>query len=440
MHFTTTVTAAMGLVSLASAHIKMTSPTPFDAGSLDNAPLFADGSNFPCKLPNYSAAQVNSMEAGKPQTLALVGSAVHGGGSCQISITYDNPPKAESEWKVIHSIEGGCPMAGVSGNNGDNAASPVPDTFQYTIPTNLQTGPAVLAWTWFNKIGNREMYMNCAPIDIKPAGGASKRSPQEELESRIASKIASSQQSGFKSLPDMFLANIGKGCSTLEGTDVEFPNPGQSLDFRQKDSMKALGKPVGSCGPAGVAPSPVEVPGVAPDTTSAPLVSNEPLPGGVFNTIGESVIAPVPTRVNENKPAEPEYSAPAETAPSPTSTPAAPTEEPSAPEPEPEAPIVPSAPETPAGNDSAPAVPLPVVGGNPITPGSPCPGDEGQWNCIGGSSFQRCASGMWSVIQSVAAGTECEPGVSAVMKIVANAPRKRFSNPHIRRHLMGKSF
>ncbi|KAF4981135.1 hypothetical protein FZEAL_3005 [Fusarium zealandicum] len=34
---------------------------------------------------------------------------------------------------------------------------------------------------------------------------------------------------------------------------------------------------------------------------------------------------------------------------------------------------------------------------------------EGQWNCMT-SSFQRCASGQWSVEMSMADGTRCSPG------------------------------
>jgi len=53
-------------------------------------------------------------------------------------------------------------------------------------------------------------------------------------------------------------------------------------------------------------------------------------------------------------------------------------------------------------------------GGNQAqTPGSSCitsQVQEGDWNCISpGNSFQRCASGVWSVVQYVAAGTECAP-------------------------------
>jgi hypothetical protein len=46
------------------------------------------------------------------------------------------------------------------------------------------------------------------------------------------------------------------------------------------------------------------------------------------------------------------------------------------------------------------------------TVGADC-ATEGQWNCIGGTAFQRCASGKWSPVQSMAAGTACSPGLSA---------------------------
>lgn len=90
------------------------------------------------------------MAVGAPQTLSFVGSATHGGGSCQLSLTTDKEPTKTSKWAVILSIEGGCP----GGANGGT-----PATFQYKIPEAVAPGDYTLAWTWFNKIGNREMYM-----------------------------------------------------------------------------------------------------------------------------------------------------------------------------------------------------------------------------------------------------------------------------------------
>lgn len=42
---------------------------------------------------------------------------------------------------------------------------------------------------------------------------------------------------------------------------------------------------------------------------------------------------------------------------------------------------------------------------------------EGIFNCIGGSNFQRCASGVWSVVQQMAAGTTCQEGQSQGLAI-----------------------
>jgi hypothetical protein len=60
---------------------------------------------------------------------------------------------------------------------------------------------------------------------------------------------------------------------------------------------------------------------------------------------------------------------------------------------------------------------------------------EGMWNCIGGSSFQQCASGLWSTPQSMALGTTCQPGQSPDLQAVTVAKPKRairFSGEHLR--------
>ena len=62
------------------------------------------------------------MAIGATQKLSFTGSAVHGGGSCQLALTKDAAPTPSSSWQVILSIEGGCP--GVSG----------PAEFDFTIP------------------------------------------------------------------------------------------------------------------------------------------------------------------------------------------------------------------------------------------------------------------------------------------------------------------
>jgi hypothetical protein len=405
MHFTSSIIATLGMASYASAHIMMTTPKPFGKSTLNNSPLEKDGSDFPCKQRGgvYDPEGAsNPMALGSTQPLNFVGSAVHGGGSCQISITYDEKPTKDSVWKVIHSIEGGCPARGVAGNLGGGPDTPVSDDYSFTIPDSLPTGNAVLAWTWFNKVGNREMYMNCAPIDITGGNSKSKR-----------------DTAAYDALPDMFTANIGNGCATVESVDLKFPTAGDSVE---KLGSGELGDPVGSCkastGGSGAGGGSSDATKATQSAAATPTV----VKGGVFVTVAPNASATA--------------------APVATSAPVATV-----------APVASAAPAVPTNVTSSPSVPVAVVpdagssanngsdtttGSSETAAGTPCPGQEGSWNCISGTSFQRCASGQWSVVQSVAAGTTCEAGISQNMKIVnAAKPRRaiRFSNEHVRRHL-----
>jgi hypothetical protein len=189
----------------ANAHMIMAHPVPF--GNPNNSPLDASGSDFPCKAVPYTVKTMNEWPVGSTQTLDFTGTAVHGGGSCQISVTTDKEPTKDSKWKVIYSIEGGCPVS-APGNLNEQGPS-LSNSFKFTVPTELPNGVMTTAWTWFNKIGNREMYMNCAPITV--SGG-------------------SDDTAGFESLPNMAIANIGVSAScgkTTEERDYTFQNPGK---------------------------------------------------------------------------------------------------------------------------------------------------------------------------------------------------------------------
>lgn len=423
MMYSTSTVVILGLASLTSGHMIMNTPVPYGKSTLNNSPLLADGTDFPCKQrPGvYDAEGANNMMAlGSSQELAFTGSATHGGGSCQVSITYDKDPTKSSVFKVIHSIEGGCPIKGVAGNNGDDANAVDPDTYTFTIPSALPTGSATLAWTWFNKIGNREMYMNCAPITITAA--ASKRSDEGNVTQLMERDAAT-----YNALPNMFVANIGNGCTTQDSTDLEFPDPGDSLDLFGTATATPSPATGTGCATATVATG---SPGVSSDSppvatsasTSAPssaltsasqVVSSTPQGlDGVFATVisQPSAASPAPT-VSSTKPAGPVASSINSTAyPSTTSTP------------------------------STSSIPL-STGTSSSGPGLALTGacsTEGMWSCIKGSSFQQCASGTWSVVQPLAAGTSCTPGQSNDIDIAAAATRKRlirFSDAHRRRHL-----
>ncbi|KAF3049702.1 hypothetical protein E8E11_004628 [Didymella keratinophila] len=192
------------------AHLMLESPVPYGRPTLNNSPLDTTGLDFPCKLrPGvYDTTQMNYWTAGEAQTIRFFGSAVHGGGSCQFSISEDLQPTKSSRWKVVYSVVGGCP-ANVEGNLSGGPTSRVADTFEVVLPKELPSGTYTFAWTWFNRQGNREMYMNCAPITVRGGGN---------------------NASFLASLPDMFVANLPiSACSTPEDLDFAFPDPGSAV-------------------------------------------------------------------------------------------------------------------------------------------------------------------------------------------------------------------
>ncbi|KAK4178737.1 hypothetical protein QBC36DRAFT_95680 [Triangularia setosa] len=232
MFFAKSVLAAGGLATLSQAHMLLRTPVPYTSPALIQDPLDPTGANFPCqaRAGTQFVGTATPMEKGSTQIMAFTGSAVHGGGSCQVSITYDNPPTAASVWKVLHSIQGGCPARNQAGNIlPDNAALEGVDNYEYTVPADIPTGNATIAWTWVNKIGNREFYMNCAPVSIEGAEGS---------------------EEALAALPDMFTANIGGDCTTVgkDNKDILFPNPGNSVENNGPESDKA--PPTGNCGGA----------------------------------------------------------------------------------------------------------------------------------------------------------------------------------------------
>ncbi|KAL6881328.1 hypothetical protein J3F83DRAFT_50026 [Trichoderma novae-zelandiae] len=223
--FTFTFTSILALAAMAQAHMEVSWPPVFRSkfnprvpGALIDysmtSPLNADGSNYPCKGYHVDAGRPEGAPgvtwwAGGTFNLTVAGSAVHGGGSCQASLSHDRG----RTWTVVHSWVGGCPLT---------------PTWAFTLPSDTPAGEALFAWTWFNKIGNREMYMNCAAVTIRRS-------------SRAAAHRAAYP---FYRRPAQFVANVNNGCSTLEGSDVFFPHPGPDTDL----ASNGTAAPVGSCG------------------------------------------------------------------------------------------------------------------------------------------------------------------------------------------------
>jgi len=252
-HKILTVLAVLFSAQLSNSHMIMKSPVPYGAGTLNNSPLSGD---FPCKQRAgvYEVTQMNNMAVGEQQSLSFIGSATHAGGSCQISISLDKQPNAQSSFKVIHSIVGGCPTTGTD-----------PATFNFSVPKEVPNGEWTLAWTWFNKIGNREMYMNCAPITV--TGGAS-------------------DNTAFNKLPDMFIANQpSTQCKTPESKDIIFPDPGDSVVTIASTALATLPEICGKAAtpaPTSAGLSSIVVISSASATSSAPTFSLPSNPGGIF--------------------------------------------------------------------------------------------------------------------------------------------------------------
>ncbi|KAL1679172.1 hypothetical protein EV122DRAFT_210486 [Schizophyllum commune] len=230
-------------VASAAAHMEVTNPPPLRSKSNPNtpenlidysmtSPLISDGSNYPCKgylADTEGKESVATWAAGSTQSVTLEGSAIHEGGSCQFSLSEDGG----ETFKVIKSFIGNCP------------ASTGPLNMTVDVPADAKDGENVFAWTWNNRVGNREMYMNCAIVTIENGGA------------------------GLSTYPDVFVAQLSgvNDCTVPEGTDVDYPNPGEQVE--RADGDAAIGALAGDCGAASGGTSATSASGSATATGTA---------------------------------------------------------------------------------------------------------------------------------------------------------------------------
>ena len=196
----------------------MADPPQWVVPGESQAPLDPSGSDFPCQNGNADPTPSRTYTAGGKATLQLKGTAVHGGGSGQMLITYDFPPTSKSVWRVLQSFSGDHPIRALAGNMNNVDPSIAPSAsymlppLQWDVPAGLPSGKAVVAWSWFNRIGNREMYMKCSTVKIQGTQSS-------------ASNL--NEDAGVLALPTLFRANSGNGCAVPEGVDfIQFKNPG----------------------------------------------------------------------------------------------------------------------------------------------------------------------------------------------------------------------
>ena len=218
--------------------------------------------------------------------------------------------------------------------------------FEVPLPRDLPNGNATFAWTWFNKIGNREVYMNCAPVSISGGTGDEK---------------------AFAALPPLFLANVEGECTTGLGV-LNIPNPGKygrvlepPAPGSDGNCPKAAGVPVFEGDSGSGSGSAVVVSSTAP--VSAPVASAPSASTAFPASAGSSGFVTLTTSAGG--------------AVTPTAT----------------APV----PKVPDATNPS---------GFPAS--QPCSLD-GALICFGPTSFGLCANG-WAIPQPVAVGTTCTDG------------------------------
>lgn len=321
-----TTSAILAIASAASAHVVMTNPKPF-ATNNGNGPLAENGANYPCAASSFDGVPTQ-WKAGETKQVTFMGGATHSGGSCQFSITPDTKPSKQSQFKVLHSVIGGC-LSAKNGNEIEDAQYKGSPGVGVKIPEDLPAGQYTFSWSWLNRSGNREFYQNCAPITVT---SSSKKS--------VADAIGG--------LPDMFVANLPAkgGCSTTEGEDFNYPNPGPSV---QK--------------------MPVQKPNYGNTVTGSMCAAMTKWGAGNGKLGSPGAGTPVNTEPTPTKPAAP---------PANTGIVGAPT-------PKPE-----------------PVGPPPAAGSVPCT-------NNGGLVCIGSSQFGICNNGA-AIPQALAAGTKCQGG------------------------------
>ncbi|KAF1918843.1 hypothetical protein BDU57DRAFT_554248 [Ampelomyces quisqualis] len=271
------IIAAWALAASASAHMIMTNPIPFTSSGQDKGPI--DLAGYPCKKQMGFAfsEDANKWIAGEKQVITFDGTATHGGGSAQISLTTDTEPTEKSQFKVIHSFIGNFPTDR-PGNLMGADADKKPGQYPFTVPN--VNGTFTVAVSWINKVGNREFYMMCAHVTIS---------------SGTSSDSTASAQQNLADLPDMFVANLpADECSTKEGEDFQYPNPGQSVTIGKSVNLgstltgsgcakqNAMGAGAGSIGSpsAGTPSTPSQ------GTPSTPSQSTPSIPSGVQSPAG----------------------------------------------------------------------------------------------------------------------------------------------------------
>ncbi|KAF9932972.1 hypothetical protein BGZ75_001833 [Mortierella antarctica] len=135
-------------------------PAPPPGQSIDydiNSPVGThDSINAPLCKHTVPYATRTTYKAGETINTQYSVGATHGGGHCQWALSYDDG----KTWVVIETRIRSCLK-----DAGQDYSVPI------TIPADAPSGKATFMWLWNNAIGNRELYSNCADIEIQGRAG-----------------------------------------------------------------------------------------------------------------------------------------------------------------------------------------------------------------------------------------------------------------------------
>ncbi|KAI1634050.1 hypothetical protein F4809DRAFT_549309 [Biscogniauxia mediterranea] len=424
----------------AMAHMNMKDPAPLAYKGNPNAkepnidysitsPL--EASQFPCKgwlklIGTDEGASVKTYAPGEQSTMTVEGGASHNGGSCQLSLSYD-----QKTFTVIKSFIGDCPTS--SGG-----------TFDFTIPEDAPEGDnVVFSWSWVNKTGNREFYQSCAVVTIKGSSSKHKRS------SSTADKRATV---AWADRPKMFEANLGGEYCTKEGVDTVYPEPGPDVENNASSPGPAIICSTGADAPEGSdsgsgsgsgsgssssysattqSPTSTSMYVTSPlsSSTSAHLVSStaSSITDTTSSASASDVLTVIPiSELTSSSSTGGVFLTTAEPAPTTLSTATSPPATSASATSAPVSSVQASSSSAAAGNQgTATSSSAPSSTGSVSGQQTGACSNEGAWNCIDGSSFQRCASGQWSAVISMASGTKCSTGVSDNLQMRRRRDRVR---------------
>ena len=135
----------------------------------------------------------------------------------------------------------------------------------------------------YNKVGNRELYMNCAVVNIVGSRSSKTRDTQDldnlgsdqDADAKPSEDSSSAAQAALANLPDLYVANLPSinSCKVPETTDANFDNPGHDVvHLGDSESLSFSKRAPGACTGIGH----TSAPGSSSSSSSSSLGGSSP--------------------------------------------------------------------------------------------------------------------------------------------------------------------